>query len=438
MKKILLMALVLFLAAPAVAQSWGEEWGVNPEDREQNVTYFNIYNPAVKRGDWPLAAQHLHLLMQNAPAAHTAIYTLAVEMYKKRADEATTPAEKTAMADSLILMYDKYLEIFPTHDRAPQVVMNRALHTRQYFGNDRERVMAAFRGGAELAGDRMPALYVAYFNELTSEYKNNIASAEDYLSEYGRLSGRLADMGAAEQQDQLGQLFASSGAADCATLEKVYAKIIDDDPENVQKLDGAIAMLNMANCHGEFYTSVAEKLYKVAPTARIARVIAASYKERGDASTASKYIEEAIALAATPEEKTEVLLGVASDEVLAHNYRNAYNYAHDIAQINPQNATAHYLMALATAGGAQGCSDAMAQRAVYWLAYDRMQEARRLAAADPSTKPEMLQEMEANLARFAAAFPEAQEIFLQTLDEGAGYTVNCGWVSGRTTVRRRP
>ncbi len=440
MKKLLLMALALAFVVPVSAQEqqWGPEWGEDPDGRTANVEAFNLYNAAVQRDDWGMAAANLQKLLKNAPTAHPAIYSLAITMYNKRAEAASDPAEKLMMADSLMLMYDKFFELYPDVPQAPQMQQNRAAYIRQYYSHDSERVLEAFRKGAEAAGEKMPSLLVGYFNELTAAYKNNGITADEYLTEYDRLSTQLAAANATEQQGQLEGLFVNSGAADCNNIENVYGALIEADPENTTLLNRTIALLNRADCKSDFYMSVAEKLYKVAPTAMIARIIAASYKSKGDTSTASKFIDEAIALATTPEEKAEVLLGVASDELFAQNYRNAYNRAHEIAQINPQNATAHYLMALATGSGAAGCSDAMAKRSVYWLAYDRMLEARRLATADPNTKPEMLREMGDRIAQFAAAFPTAEELFLQGIQEGSAYTVNCGWVSGRTTVRRRP
>ncbi len=440
MKKLLLVALAMIFVAPAMAQEsqWGPEWGDSAADRDNNVLTFNLYRPAVTRADWGMAAHYLHELMAKVPAAHPAIYTLAIDMYRKRADAATDSAEKLVMVDSLLMMHDKYVEMFPDVPQVPQVLNNKAVFIRQYYGNDKTRVLDAFRKGVEIAGGSMPSLLVSYFNELTAAYKSEDVPVDGYLSEYGRLSGELEEAGATEQQEQLMKLLVSSGAADCTNVETVYRTRIAADPENTKLLDEAIALMNHSNCMGEFYMEVAEKLYKVAPTAMIARIIAASYKANGDEATAAKFIQEAISLANTPEEKTEVLLGVASDELLAKNYRSAYNHAHEVAQINPQNVTAHYLMALATAGGASGCSDAMAQRASYWLAYDRMQEARRLAAADSSTKEETMRNIESSLAQFAAAFPSTEEVFLQGLNEGSAYTVNCGWISGRTTVRNRP
>jgi tetratricopeptide (TPR) repeat protein len=439
MKKILLMAMALMFVAPVMAQEespWGPEWGEKAEDRQTNVEAFNLLNPSIQRGEWGQAGFYLNHLLEKAPLAHPAIYSLGIRMYKQRTDAATDPAQKLVLADSLLLLHDQLLERFPDIPQAAQMHFNKATYTRQYFGDDKARVLETFRKGAEIAGSAMPSILVGYFNELTSAYKNNEVTAEEYLTEYGRLSGELTAVGATDQQGQLGQLFVSSGAADCATVEKVYAAIVDASPEDIGVLDRTIGILNLANCQGEFYMSVAEKLYNVQPTSQTAQILAVSYKAKGDTETANKFLQEAIALATTPEDKAKVLLGIAYDNMNDKNYRGMYNNANEVLKIDPKNATAQYMAAIATAGGSGGCAG-LAQRAVYWLAYDRMLEARNMAA-NSQDNAELLQDIESNIARFAAYFPTAEELFLESINEGTGYTVNCGWVSGRTTVRHRP
>ncbi len=431
------MIVALAFAVPAMAQDFGPEFGETPEDRLENAKTLNLYNAAIMRSEWGEAAYYLGELLAKAPKAHPGIYSRGIQMYKKRAEATTDPKEKLVMADSLILMHDKFVELFPDAPQVGQMLANKAIFLGQYFANDKVRVLEAFRTGAEAAGGSTPSLLVGYFNELTAAYKSDDISIEEYLTQYSDLSSKLADAGASEQQEQLGRLLVSSGAADCATVEKVFGKIVDDSPEDAEVLDRTIAILNLANCQGEFYMSVAEKLYNVRPSSMTARIIAASYKAKGDDATAARFTQEAIALATTPEEKAEVLLGIAFGDMNDKNFRGMYNNAHEVLQIDPQNATAQYMVAIATAGGASGCAG-LGQRAAYWLAYDRMLEARRLATADPKTKPELLQDIENNIARFASAFPTAEELFLEGINEGTAYTVSCGWVSGRTTVRHRP
>lgn len=437
MKKLFFALIATLAVSAASAQDWGPEWGDTPEKRLENVQYMNFLRDYITRGEWGMAAHFLHVLERDAPAANPRLYSMAMDMYNKRAEAATDPAQKTMLADSLILMADKYIEVFSEKypDNMPAIWNNRAIFTNKYFGDDKARVLEAFREGADVAGAKMPTLLVGYFAELTAAHAREDISDEDYMAVYNKIDGELATVEAPEEKNQLQSLFAGSGLATCENIEKVYGALVAASPEDAELLDRTIAILNHMNCRGAFYLSVAEKYHKVKPTMMTARIIAAAYKSNGDNATATKYLQEALTLAATPDEKLSLLLGIAADDLSGNDYRGAYNNARQAAAIDARNATAQYLMAVATAGGARGCSG-LAQRGAYWLAYDRMLQARTYATEENNAA--LLENIGRSLGQFASAFPTAEDIFLEGLTEGAGYTVSCGWVTGGTSVRRRP
>ncbi|MBO7188781.1 MAG: enzyme of heme biosynthesis, partial [Tidjanibacter sp.] len=64
-------------------------------------------------------------------------------------------------------------------------------------------------------------------------------------------------------------------------------------------------------------------------------------------------------------------------------------------------------------------------------AYDTVMNARRLLEeGDPQ-----LQTVEQLAQSFRNSFPNKEECFFRGLSAGNAYTVNCGWISGRTTVK---
>lgn len=441
MKRLIILAFAACAALPAVAQQHGPEWGATEEQQSENRAMMMFLRNEVTLKNWGMAAYHLQTLMKNVPQSHPSLYMEGMKMYAERAKAATDPAQQKVLADSLLLMHDKFLEVFGAKypDMAPSIWNNRVSYIREFYNEDKARVLAAFREGVEKAGDAMPGLIVGYFHELTTRYTAKEIDVEEYLNAYGDLEKRLISIpNTADQQAQLQKLFVDSGAASCETIEQFFGAKIEAAPTDSVLLDRTLAMLNRAKCTGDFYLSVAEKYYKVKPTSETAQILAANFKAKGDNATAARYTQEALSLVSSPEEKARLLLGISSTDLAGNNYSAAYRNARAAADIEAGNTTAHYLMALATAGGAGGCSDATMQRAAYWLAYDRMAEARRLAANDPTANDELKKEIDNNMARFSSAFPSAEDLFLQNLAEGSAYTVNCGWISGRTTVRRRP
>ncbi len=119
MKKMILLVAMSLACATAWAQGTGNEFGTTPEQQQLNRRRLNFLRDQVVREEWGMAAEYLHQLMNEVPAAHPAIYTLAIDMYLKRAKAATDPAQKAMLTDSLIMMHDKYVEYFtgryPTH-----------------------------------------------------------------------------------------------------------------------------------------------------------------------------------------------------------------------------------------------------------------------------------------------------------------------------------
>jgi tetratricopeptide (TPR) repeat protein len=446
MKRLILALLLVATCGvtTAVAQEIGPEWGENDsqEVRRERRILMNALRDEIGRGNLGVAVEYLQTLIRDVPRSNPNLYRMGMDLYKKKVGSATDAAQKAVMADSLLLMHDLFLENFGAQfpDMVGSIWNNKAAYTRDYFGDDRKRVTEAFRQAADNAGKMAPSLVTSYFIELTRNYTDEMMPVEEYLAEYDRLDAMLAEADAKEARGVLEKAFIGSGAADCDNLERLFGAQIEADPENAELLDKTMALLNRGDCKGDFYVTVAEKYYKVKPTAMTARIIAQAYKTKGDNATAARFIQEALRLATDPGDKADLLVGLAADDLSGNNFRQAYSNAQQAASIDGQNAVASYIMGVALAGGAgNACSDAFHQRAAYWLAYDKMQEARRLANANPgSVTPEMMKDIDGSIARFAATFPDAQEIFLQTLDEGAPYNVNCGWITGRTTVRRRP
>lgn len=446
MKRLAILAIAACFALPSAAQEPGSEWGKTPEEQAANRQAVTIMRHLVNTKDWGNATYYLQKLMKEAPTGHATIYETGINMYLQRARTATDPAQKLVMADSLILMYDKYIATFLSMDSfvatypdiPSRIWNNRATHTREFWGDDKARIFKAFREGVEKVGDTTPALLVAYFHEITGAYMAKELSVEEYLNEYSVMEQKLETIeGSEEQQAQLQKLFVDSGAANCEVIEQFFGAKINETPDDVDLLDRTLALLNRGKCTGDFYMSVAEKYYKVKPTAETAQIIAANYKAKGDNATASRYLEEAITLADTPDKKLGLMLSIAVSELDSKNFATAYRYAHQAAEIKSGDATAQFLMAAATTGGARACGDASMIRGAYWLAYDRMLEARRLATADPEANAELKSSIESYLSSIVSAFPTAEQLFLDNIAEGSAFTVSCGWISGRTTVRKR-
>ena len=70
----------------------------------------------------------------------------------------------------------------------------------------------------------------------------------------------------------------------------------------------------------------------------------------------------------------------------------------------------------------------MESRAHFWVAVDYLQ---RAAAADPT----VADEANGLAAQYRRYFPKMEDAFFLDITDGSGYTVSCGGMTERTTVR---
>lgn len=444
MKKLILSLAILFtggFALQSQAQQFGPEWGEKPEDRMLMVRAYNFLGDNVRGGNYGKAAYYLQQLLEKAPTATIHIYVQGINLYKARIDKAADRTEKMAMLDSLMIVYD--LGIANMSEKDPGTTTRfkqlRAYDYMEYNPMDRQGIAERFRQAITEMGDEVdPDLILIYFNELTTDFKNDDVSTADYLAEFDRLGPIMAQVGTEEKINQLQQIFGTSGAADCTGIEALFGPQIEAEPENAELLEKTVALLNNAGCAGtDFYLRVAELYYKVQPSSTTALILASSYMAKGNNAVAKKYFEEALSGSSDPTERAGISLSIAVMQLNERNYRDAYNYARQAIQSSTHNAQALYVIAMSYAGGASAVQDVFTRQTVYWLVVDNLQNARRVVASSPGGSMSVA-DLDKSIAQFQASFPTVEELFFQGLDEGASYTVNAGWISGQTTVRRRP
>lgn len=443
MKKLILSFALLFAGGfvPDAFAQLGPEWGATDAERSRMQRNYSFLNETIKTRQYGKAAYYLQELMSKAPGAHINIYILGGNMYKTRAEAAGDEAERMVYADSLMMMYDRGVEYFGDTDplRRRQFIESKAIDYMNFNPLDRKGIATHFRTAIEeLGNDVGPGVILAYFNELSTDYRNNDISMENFLLEFDRLYPLVVARGSEAQVKQLEGILAASGAANCEGIEKIYGKQVAERPDDLKLLETVVALLNRADCKdSEFYLKTVVHYYKLNPSGKTAMIIGDIYRERGDMGTAMRYFNDALGGATNSAEKARLSTSIAALQLDEQNYREAYNFASRAAQFDSKNATAFFIMGMAQANGAGAVQDEFRRQTVYWLVVDNLQQARTLAIADPKAGLSV-NDVNKNIAQFQTGFPSVEDLFFHGLDEGASYTVDAGWITGKTTVRKRP
>ena len=432
---LIVSAMSVSYAAQAQAYLQDPKYGNTPEERKENVLRINYFNDAYKNKNYNQAVQYMKELIASAPRASQNIYINGINIFRTKVSEAKSPEARQAALDSLMMLYDLRMENFGDHPTRGRVYLS-GLKARDYLSlnpSNKEEVKRLFDQAMELGGEQTdPDLINIYFNSLVEDYKNDALATDVLLSEYDRLA-TIYDKCTAEDKDEqkkvFDNLFVSSGAASCENLEKVFRPTIEANP-SVDDLKKVFRLLAGNNCLNDFQIMVSEKLYALEPSTEVAMLLASAFENKKDFANASKYLNEAIAAETDPAAKANLALRIAGSELQQGNSREAGDFARQAIEFDPENGYGYMLLANAYAAGANACSG-FDRQSVFWLVVDTLTKAKELLANDTT----QVESIDQQIAGYRAAFPSNEEAFFRGLENGQGYTVNCGWVSGRTTVR---
>ncbi|MFR9523854.1 MAG: enzyme of heme biosynthesis [Rikenellaceae bacterium] len=448
MKKFKLFMVCAFaaLSASAVAQidysdpQWAP-WGETVEQRQANMLNSSFLKEAIDNKDYDAASKYLGQLITDAPKASHTIYARGILLYRNKINRARSLADKNTYIDSLMIMHDLRLEHFAEHATygATLILDSKARMYATYKSKDREGLREVFKAAIEVGGEQTkPDLVCIYFQNLCDDYQMDEVMADEVLAEYDRLTPYFEALGdeGAEYKEKFEGMFGLSGAASCENLEALFAEKLAATPDDVDLLTKTVALMDRAHCDSPFYVATVEQLYSVRPTAQAAMALAAIFQNQGDYDKASLYLNESLAVAEDMESREALLGRISLVKFAAEDYTAALKAANEAIAIEDgtleDNAVALFVKAQCYARSIGSCSD-FACLAVYWAAYDVMNQAIANFSADEAA---YVEPAKALAASYRSVFPTQEECFFNEVNEGSSYRISRGAASGVTTTVR--
>lgn len=441
MKRIFLVAVVALatVLGAGAQQKFDERYGADPAKREENARKHYYMQTAYQTKSYDDMLGYFRQLMVDAPKASQNMYIWACEVYRGKIARATSKAERNLYLDSVLMVFDKRIEYFGDHATLGTAYLRaqKALIFAEINPTDDETEYRLFREAIAVGKEVDPDLAIVYFSSMTESFKLDDLTPEDYITNYEdlvtMLSGYDTDGKFTKTIETVDALFATSGAASCENIENIFKPKYEADPTNGELVKKILGLLTRNRCQGNFPLTVAEAYYKIDPSPEVAGMLASIYENNKEYKKAIQYAKVAIAGEKDPIRKMGMLLSAASSALSDHQNREAVDFARQAIAIDEQKAAIGYLIvASAYAAGVQGCSD-FERKAAYWLVVDMFVQARTKLA----DQPEQVESINRMISSYSGNFPKVEETFQRDLSPGQSYTVNCGWISGRTTVRER-
>lgn len=451
--KVLLIAAVCSMGAFGAYAQKGVDTGTqfgSGEDSIRCITNISLFVPYAKAGDFKDAYDFWKIVYDECPAATKDIYLYGVKIMAWKIANEKDPAKRDALVDDLMAVYDKRVKYFGNDKRyGKDWIVSRKAQDYIVQMDEKADYNKLYNWLGEIInefGDNTEALGVslymfASYQKMAADPNHKAQYVEDYLKASKILDTQLLAAQAANDEKEVNNLttfktsvngaFANSGAADCETLQNLYAPKVEESKNDLAALKEIVTLLRRVRCQeiDAFFTAAAYA-YELEPSADAAIGIAKRAVKNKDYDTAIKYFEEAVNMETDPSSKAEDYYMIALLNNDQKNYSKAREYAKKAISVNSSYGAPYILIGQMYAATVKNVfpDDGVLARAAYNAAIDQWEKAK---SVDESCKDEAGK----LIGIFRAHLPSMEEIFMHPdLEKGKSFTVG-GWIGETTRIR---
>lgn len=451
--KVLLTALIftsgIFGAQAQKGVDSGTQYG-RGEDSIRCITALSLYQPYAKSGNFADAIGPWTTAYEECPAANKDLYLNGVKIVNWEIENEKDPAKREALVEKLMGVYDKRIKYFGNDNKYGKdwILSRKANDYLRVKGDgaDPAVIYGWLKEAIDEFGDQTESMAVSLY--MFASHRLLIADSnnkEQYLNDYFRstaiLDAQIAAAQAANNEKDLNALttyktavdggFISSGAADCETLQSMYADKVEENKEDMEFLGETLALLKRMRCTDtDVYIAASRYVHLNNPTAESAVGLGKQAIRDKDYEQAIKYFEEAVTLETDNDSKADDYYTIAALMYDQNNYSRARQYALKTLELKPNYGQAYMLI-----GNMYGTTikniypnDQVLMKVAYNIAIDKFEKARQV---DPSVAEDANRFINA----YRAQLPSTEDIFMHPdIEKGKPFTVG-GWINERTTVR---
>ncbi|MDH6357993.1 hypothetical protein [Parabacteroides sp. PF5-9] len=427
----------------------GTQFG-SGEDSVRCITNISLFVPYAKAKNYADAYPFWKIVYEECPAATKDIYLYGVQIVGWQIGNETDPAKKSALVDDLMAVYDKRVKYFGNDPRygTDWIISRKAQDYIQYMGDkvDPKVLYGWLKPVLEQFGEKTEALAVSLYmfsahQQLLSDPGFKEQYLEDYLKSSAILDTQIAAAQAANSERDIKNLttyksavdngFVNSGAADCETLQNMYAAKIEDNKTDMEFLRETLALFRRVRCQEiDAYFAASRYVHVNAPTAESAVGLGKQAVRDKDYNTAITYFEEAATLDTDPNSIADDYYMIALLMFEQNNYSRSRQYALKAIENNPNYGSPYLLIGKMYAATAKSVypNDGVMARVVYNTAIDKFEKGRQVDST-------VAEEANSLISAYRAHLPSTEEIFMHPdLEKGKTITIG-GWINERTIVR---
>lgn len=452
MKQIKLIVAGLLMATATFAQKGVEDGSTygHGADSVRCVDNLVQYSDAVKIKDYKSAYEPWLVVFNEAPKAKkTVLYSDGVRIVKSLLMKEKDPTKKTEYFELLKKIYDQRMKYYGNNKNYPTSYLQgmKALDMVNFKKGDMDVAKEAL-GYLDIALDGAPrtiqGAFVATYMKVTADlFQDMRLDAETVVNNYVKASNVLVELqkiatdknrdNIADAKVQTEQVFAQSGAADCATIAKIFGPQLEANKADVDWLKRINNLLSRAECtEDDLFFSTSELLHAIEPSSSSARGLARMCVKQGDADRAVEFYNEAISLEEDVEMKSKFFYELSAINLSNNKFAAAKAAAYSAIELRPNWGDPYILLGKIYAAGGKTIGEKPYEKtACYWVAVDKFAKAK---AVDSDEKVQT--EATELIRQYSQYFPSKEDLFMEGLRDGESYTVG-GFIGERTTIRSK-
>ena len=429
----------------------------DPVITEECVMNVSLFHESVKNKMYADAYGPWMEVYTTCPNANKSIYSDGAKIVEALYQAASDPAEKERLAKLAIEMQDKRIRFFGNDPKYPKayILGEKGLAYVDFFGETKlAEARECLRQSVEGMGNSSKIMVLVKLVDVSyALYKQDPnGKAEQFISDYELASNALAEQAgntnnknaeiAGKQKDYVDNIFAISGAADCAKLDEIYAAVVKENISNLDMLQKIAKLYKRVRCtESEVYFAACEAAHKLQPTQESAAGCASMAAKKGDYEAAIAYYDQAIKLAMVEDELEDVADYQYNAAFYCYNNLKKYAEARKYAQasiatlsglgMNKGQGRCYIIIGMcyaATRLYGNDAKGAILNKTVYWAAVDKFVKAKQV---DPSVEAQASE----FISTYSRYFPTKEERFdLPNEFSGSTYFVG-GWIGETTAIR---
>ncbi len=422
--------------------------------RDQNRDFMNelsLFTEFYKQDNYESALPHWRNVYNKYPRSTKNIYIRGVNMYEQMIETAPDPETRNEYIDQLMKIYDKRIKHF---NEKGYVLGRKATAWLEYKLNapqppEGEALKETMKKGyewlnqsiEEQEGKTELPIFVLLMQTTRSLFKLGELPKETVVKNYGLcntlLNGNLKESDSEDLKNDvekvkayIEEIFGSSGAADCDALVNIFTPQYEENINDAEFIKGMLRRLGNADCEeSPLFAQATERLYELEPSAEAAFNMARRFVQRDEVEKAKEYYQQAMEQETDNELLVKYYYEYAYFIFAKENaLREARSFARQALEIDPGHCQSLQLIGdIYVAASNSFGGDEFEKSAVFWLAVDYFERARR-AGQDCAV------EASEKASTYRKYFPNKEEAFFRDIQEGQTYKVG-GWINESTKAR---